>query len=174
MTKTQLIERPRPETRHRTPALDPRLEVLAQWMDNAFHIPGLGIRFGLDALVGLIPGVGDTASSLVSLYILNAARQHGVPRVTMMRMAANVAIDYLLGAVPFLGDAFDVYWKANLRNVELLRQHVAAPPVQERRSRTMDWLFMVALMLGLIAILACSIAMAYFIISSLAHLIMHH
>ena len=83
--------------------IEPELELLANWLDSVFHIPGLGIRFGLDAIVGLIPGVGDTLTSLASLYILNAGRRYGVPRVTMMRMALNIAIDYVLGAVPLVG-----------------------------------------------------------------------
>jgi hypothetical protein len=170
MSKQQLLESPSGR-RDRSREIDPKLELLAEWMDSAFHIPGLGVRFGADALIGLIPGVGDTVTSLVSLYILNAARQHGVPRVTLMRMASNVAIDYLLGAVPLLGDVFDVYWKANLKNVALLRQHLAAAPAQERRSRIGDWLFMVFLMLGLIAILIGSLTMAYFIVVGLAHLL---
>jgi hypothetical protein len=110
---------------------------------------------------------------LVSLYILNAARQHGVPRVTLMRMAANVAIDYLFGAIPLLGDVFDVYWKANLRNVNLLRQHLRTSPAEERRSRVGDWLFMAGLILGLIAILIGSLGLAYFIVLSLADLVTH-
>src|SRR4051812_18900365 len=74
----------------------PDLEWLAYWMDSVFEIPGLGVRFGLDAIVGLIPAVGDTLTSLVSLYILSAARRYGVPRATMTRMAANIAIDYVV------------------------------------------------------------------------------
>ena len=100
-------------------------------------------------------------------------RQHGVPRVTLMRMAVNVAVDYLLGAVPLLGDVFDVYWKANQRNVNLLRQHLQTSPAQERRSRIADGLFMVALVLVLIAILIGSLTLAYFIVTRLAELITH-
>ena len=90
-----------------------------------------------------------------------------------MRMAVNVAVDYLLGAVPLVGDVFDVYWKANQRNVSLLRQHLLTSPAQERRSRIGDWLFMVALVLGLIAILIASLTLAYFIALRLAELVTH-
>jgi hypothetical protein len=159
MSKQSVLEIP-PQKRDRAPTIDPKLELLAQWMDSAFQIPGLGTRIGLDAFIGLVPGVGDTLTSLVSLYILNAARQYGVPRVTLMRMAANVAVDYLLGSVPLLGDMFDVYWKANLKNVALLRQHLLAAPAQERRSRISDWLFMGVLVLTLIAILIGSLTVA--------------
>ncbi len=123
--------------------IEPEIELLARWMDSVFEVPGLGIRFGLDAIVGLIPGVGDTLTSLASLYILNAARRYGVPRVTMARMAMNLGIDYIFGAVPLVGDAFDVYWKANLKNVELLRRHVHATRADERRARAGDWFFVV-------------------------------
>jgi hypothetical protein len=157
----------------RASEIDPELELLAQWMDSVFEIPGLGIRFGLDAIVGLIPGVGDTLTSLASLYILNAARRYGVPRVTMARMALNIAIDYICGAVPILGDAFDVYWKANIKNVELLRRHVRVSKTEERRARVGDWLFVGALMLGLIAVLATSVVVAWWMIVAIAHLIVH-
>src|SRR5579862_1986768 len=121
----------RPSTRR----LDPQLELLAYWMDTAFVIPGLGIRFGFDAIIGLIPGLGDILTSLISLYILAAARRYGVPRATMMRMAFNIAVDTAVGSIPLLGDAFDVYWKANVMNVALLRRHVFATPAEQRAAR---------------------------------------
>ena len=85
--------------------VDPELEALADWLDTVFHIPGIGLRFGLDAILGLIPGIGDAFTSLASLYILHAATRYGVPRVTILRMGLNVAIDFLMGAVPVVGDA---------------------------------------------------------------------
>lgn len=147
------------------PVIDPELELLARWMDSVFEIPGLGIRFGLDAIIGLIPGLGDTLTSLISLYILGAARRYGVPRVTMMRMAANVAVDYVLGSVPLIGDVFDVYWKANLKNVALLRRHVLAAPHEARRARRGDWLFVAALIVALILLLIGSVTVAYFVLA---------
>jgi len=151
-------EQPR---RPETPELERELELLAHWLDSAFHVPGLGIRFGLDALLGLIPGVGDTVTSLASLYILNAGRRFGVPRITMLRMALNIAIDYVVGAIPLLGDVFDVYWKANLRNVALLRSHVLATPAEDRRARAGDWLFVTALILALLGLLVGTVALAW-------------
>ncbi len=146
--------------------LEPGLELLAEWLDNVFHIPGLGIRFGIDALVGLIPGVGDTLTSLASLYILQAGRRYGVPRVTMLRMAGNIAIDYVLGAVPFFGDAFDVYWKANKRNVALLREHVQAAPAEDRRARRGDGWFVAGLIVVLALVLIGSITVAWIVIAA--------
>src|SRR5579885_3759626 len=88
------------------PHVDPELALLARWMDSVFEIPGTGIRIGFDPILGLVPGLGDALTTLVSLYILAAARRYGVPRVTVLRMAANVAIDLALGAVPVFGDVF--------------------------------------------------------------------
>ena len=75
------------------PQLTPELELLARWMDGVFRVPGVGWRFGLDAILGLLPGVGDTASSVASLYILTAAHRYGVTRATLLRMALNVALE---------------------------------------------------------------------------------
>src|SRR5919112_300044 len=83
------------------------IEQLSRWMDGLFRIPGTGWRFGLDALVGLVPGVGDLATTAVSFYILASGVRYRVPKATLLRMGANVGIDYLLGAVPVLGDLLD-------------------------------------------------------------------
>jgi hypothetical protein len=147
------------------------VEVLARWMDSVFVIPGTGIRFGLDALVGLIPGLGDTLTSVVSLYILKVASLRGVPRVVLARMALNIAIDYLLGTVPVVGDAFDIYWKANLKNVELLRRHSLAGPSAMRGAGWGDWLFVAGLMALLVALLVGCVTIAYWIVASLWHLV---
>lgn len=141
---------------------DPDVERLAHWLDAVFQIPGLRFRFGLDALIGLIPGFGDTLTSLASLYILSAAGRHGVPRITMARMALNIAIDYFLGAIPIVGDVFDVYWKANLKNAALLRRHLATTPLEQRRARRSDRVFVVAVILGLVALLAASVTFTVF------------
>ncbi|MEA2982627.1 MAG: hypothetical protein QOF09_4450, partial [Alphaproteobacteria bacterium] len=83
------------------------------------------IRFGFDAMIGLIPGIGDAITTVMSLYIVQEARALGAPRHVIARMLANVALDGIVGAVPFLGDAFDVMWRANRRNMTLLRNHLA-------------------------------------------------
>ena len=105
-----------------------RIDALATLLDTAFLIPGTNIRFGLDALIGLIPGIGDAITTLVSLYIVREARRLGVPRLLIARMLANVAIDGMVGAVPLLGDAYDVVWRANRRNMALLQKHLATEP----------------------------------------------
>jgi hypothetical protein len=101
-----------------------RIDALARLMDTAFVLPGTGIRFGLDALIGLVPGVGDAVTTVISLYIVNEARALGAPPLLVARMVANVAIDGLFGAVPLVGDAFDVAFRANRRNMALLLDHL--------------------------------------------------
>jgi hypothetical protein len=92
------------------------VEVRVRLMDGAFPIPGLPVRFGIDSLLGLIPGAGDIASSFVAIVLLYRAHKRGVPSVTFARMTANIAIDACVGAVPFFGDIADIFWKSNLRN----------------------------------------------------------
>jgi hypothetical protein len=101
-----------------------RLDALANLLDTAFIFPGTNVRFGLDAIIGLVPGIGDAITTVISLYIVREARALGVPRRVVARMLANVALDGVVGAVPFLGDAFDVMWRANRRNMALLRKHL--------------------------------------------------
>jgi hypothetical protein len=99
------------------------LERLADLMDSRFVIPGTSIRFGIDSLIGLIPGLGDTVSLAVSAYIIGHARKHNVPSHVRARMIFNAFFDWLIGLIPFIGDIFDVGWKANRRNIALLRRH---------------------------------------------------
>jgi hypothetical protein len=158
-----------PEPERAVPDID--VELLARLMDSVFSIPGTRIRFGLDAIIGLIPGLGDTLTSFVSLYILKFASRCGVPRVTLVRMSMNIAIDYVAGSVPLVGDVFDVCWKANLKNVELLQRYMLETPAAERRARSDDWLFVAGLGAGLIALLIGCVALAYWIVTSLWQLL---
>lgn len=172
-----LVERPewlgRPADPHVRPLpTDARdVEFLARLMDSAFRVPGLGIRFGLDSIIGLLPGVGDAATSLVSLYILAAASRYAVAPVTQLRMALNIGIDAVLGAVPIVGDLFDVYWKANIRNVELLRRHLEATTESATQLRRRDRMFVIALILVVCALLLASAVTAFFIVAWLASLL---
>jgi hypothetical protein len=101
-----------------------RLEALAQLMDGAFILPGTNIRLGLDALVGLIPVAGDLISGLISSYLIWEARRLGAPSWLIARMIANTLLDTVVGAVPVLGDAFDVAFRANMKNMALLRRYI--------------------------------------------------
>jgi len=101
-----------------------RIDALATLMDTAFVIPGTEVRFGLDALIGLVPGIGDAITTVMSLFIVSEARALGAPPTLIARMLANVALDSLVGAVPLAGDVFDVAFRANRRNMALLRAHL--------------------------------------------------
>lgn len=101
-----------------------RVEMLAHLMDSAVTIPGTNVRVGLDAALGLVPVVGDLLSQAVASYIIWEARRLGVSRLTLARMIGNSALDTLVGMVPFAGDAFDVMYRANRKNLALLREHL--------------------------------------------------
>ena len=126
---TTFFEAARPMSRAERIA---RLDALATLLDTAFVVPGTNIRFGVDALIGLVPGIGDAITTLLALYVVREARELGAPRFLILRMLGNVAIDGLFGAVPLVGDAFDVAWRANRRNIKLLRDHLDA--VERRRN----------------------------------------
>lgn len=101
-----------------------RLDRLAYWLDDRFRIPGTKLRLGLDGVVGLIPGVGDGAMALLSAYIIAEAWGLGAPPSVIVRMLANFGVDLGLGVVPVVGDVIDIGWKANRRNIDLLRRHL--------------------------------------------------
>jgi hypothetical protein len=101
-----------------------RIEALSRLMDSLFEIPGTQVRIGLDSIIGLVPVLGDLLSQIVSSYIIWEARQLGVSRFTLARMIGNSAIDTLVGIIPFAGDAFDVVFRANMKNLALLKAHL--------------------------------------------------
>jgi hypothetical protein len=108
----------------------------AYWLDAGFRIPGTNLRFGLDPILGLIPGGGDAAGAVLAGWIVIEAVRLGASRATLLRIAGNVALDAAVGAVPFIGDIFDFAWKANLWNVALLERHLAAPGRAEHADRS--------------------------------------
>jgi hypothetical protein len=115
------------------------LRQVARLLDSAVPVPGTSFRFGLDPVLGLVPGLGDIVSPLFTLGIIWQARDLGIPRVVIMRMIINVAVDTLVGLVPVLGDLFDFAWKSNNRNLALLEQHVH----EERGPSAGDWTFVI-------------------------------
>ncbi len=127
-----------------------RLEIL---LDEAVRIPGTGIRFGLDGIVGLVPGLGDVLAGLLSLIIPIAAWIRGVPYITLVRMAVNIGIGVLVGTIPVFGDIFDIAWKPNRRNYRLLRLHLGQP----RRHTWRDWAFLAVLGVVVAAVFALPI-----------------
>jgi hypothetical protein len=134
---------------------DERLHWLEVVLDEAFVIPGTGIRFGLDGIIGLVPGLGDVLAGLLSLIIPFAAWVRGAPYITMVRMLANVAIGLLVGTIPVLGDAFDIFWKANRRNYHLLTRFIAEPNQHTWR----DWAFLLLLAVSIGVIFAIPVVL---------------
>src|SRR6201995_2306154 len=125
---------------------DANLDLLSRVLDTWFRVPGTNIRFGLDGIIGFVPGIGDLLAGLASCIIVVAAYARGVPMVTVARMVANLAIEVVVGAVPVLGNLFDIGWRANRRNYALLERSLAVG----RRDTWRDWLFMGLLAMGLI------------------------
>lgn len=144
--------------------IEESLERLGWLMDDLIRVPGLGWRFGLDALVGLIPGVGDTATSLVSFYILTSAVRYRVPKITLLRMGMNLGIDYLVGSLPLVGDVFDAWWKSNQRNVALLTRRATVSASEAREGRISDWLFVAGIILFLIVLAVGAAAVSVYIL----------
>jgi len=134
--------------------VDPFVALIARLMDNAFVIPGTGIRFGLDPLLGLIPALGATATSLISIAVIAMSARRGVPKVVLGRMAINVLINAAIDSVPVLGDIGSVFFRSNARNYELLRKHAGTA----RSSTTGDWFFLIALLAGVLLVIGLMLA----------------
>ena len=130
-----------------------KLEIL---LDEAFRVPGTNFRFGIDGIIGLVPGLGDALAGLLSLIIPLAAWMRGVPYVTLARMATNIGIGVLVGSIPILGDIFDIAWKANRRNYQLLQRHLGEP----QRHTWRDWGFLGLLAASLGVIFAIPVLLA--------------
>jgi hypothetical protein len=130
-----------------------RLRSIAWLLDNSIPLPG-GWRIGIDALIGLIPGIGDAVGAAISAYIINEARNLGAPRSVLMRMTANVFIETLVGAIPFAGDVFDAAFKANMRNLALLERYQLDPIRSRRSSRLFVFGFSLLLFLLIVAMIA--------------------
>jgi len=136
---------------------DPVIRRIAVMMDQAVRIGPVSI--GLDGLLGLIPGLGDGLSALVSAFIVIKAAQDGVPRATLARMVANVAIDSLLGAIPFIGDLFDFIFKANMKNLTLYEQAMKGP-----RNTRKDWGFVVLAIAAVLLLLAIPVVLGVWLL----------
>lgn len=153
--KTAVEERRRIE-------LEESLENLSKYLDDWIKIPIVGWRFGLDALIGLVPNVGDSITSLASFYILIAGVRYGVPKITLLRMAFNIGLDYIVGSIPFVGDAFDFVWKANKQNMNLIRERATGKDV----GTASDYLFVGVIIFGLIILLIASIVVSLYVLGT--------
>jgi len=129
------------------------MEALAWLLDNSIPIPGTGRRIGLDAVIGLVPGLGDVVSGGLGIIVVARAVQLGLPGVVIARMLVNVALDFVVGSIPLIGDAFDLWFKANARNVGLVRRYALAPG----SSTAPQWGFFGAILLALILLAVATV-----------------
>src|SRR3954464_1162661 len=156
----ELISKPNhPVLRPAPIQIERELEVVSQLMDNQFRIPILGWRFGFNAIIDLIPQFGDIATTLVALYVLVAAVRYRVPKVTLLRMGVNIAIYFVVGLLPIAGDLFAIWWKPNIRNLNLLRKRATVSAADAKQARLSDWLFVGGIVAGLITLLFGSMAL---------------
>lgn len=133
------------------------LRGLQRLLDEAFHVPGTNLRFGIDPIIGLLPWVGDVLTAVLSCAVVIQAHHMRLPRVVQLRMLLNIGIDVLIGVVPLVGDVADVFWKSNTRNLALLESHAA----QKRPASPGDWLFVGGVILAIVAMAALPLIVMY-------------
>jgi hypothetical protein len=139
------------------------LRRLKHFLEEVYRVPGTSVRFGWDALIGMVPWIGDLITGLMACAIVLQAHSMGVPRVVQLRMIINVAIDVLVGLVPFAGDIADVFWKANTKNFALLERHLGEVPASTRG----DWLFVAFTVSALLLIATAPLIMVYWIVHAM-------
>lgn len=141
---------------------DAIVKLIAHVMDNLFQLPGSRFRFGLDPLLGLLPFYGDTIANLISAVALSQSARFGVPKIVIARMALNVFLNAVIGAVPVVGDAFSFWFKSNARNYDLLRRHAR----RQRESTTGDWIFVIVLIAALAVVVLAVISVITFVLAA--------
>ena len=139
-------------------------------MDELIGWPNSKFKFGLDPLIGLVPGIGDTASALVSAIVLIQGARRGLPKILLARMSLNILINELVGIIPGIGDAFSFWFKSNKRNYELLLSHTAGT----RRASKSDWLFVVGVLGILFVIVAGGILVSLLVLREIARMLGYH
>ena len=144
---------------------DENLDLLSHLLDDFIKIPGVPIRFGLDGIVGVIPGIGDIIGGIASCIIIIAAWARGISYVTVARMVTNVAIEVVVGSIPIFGDMFDIAWRANRRNYALLVASVEEP----RKHTLQSWIFLSGVCLVLAALVLLPMLLLTWIFGSLMH-----
>ncbi len=133
----------------RVERVDPMGAMIARLMDTVLVVPGTNIRFGLDSIIDLFPGIGDVIGALISSVLIAHAAKVGVPRIVLARMAGNVVINSIVGAIPFLGAVLSVFYRSNVKNYELIKQHAGGSRISTAR----DWIFVGALLLMMLIVL---------------------
>ena len=156
-----------PEEKDKRARLEPLFRWVAIVMDELIALPNSKFKFGLDPLIGLIPGIGDTASAIVSALVLIQAARRGVPKILLARMSLNILINEIVGIIPGLGDAFSFWFKSNKRNYELLIAHTEKP----RSAGISDWLFVIATLAILFLIVATGIFVSFLVLRAVAQLL---
>ena len=159
-----------PEEKRKREGLEPLFKWLALIMDEFLRVPGTQFRFGLDPLIGLVPGIGDTGSALVSAFALIQAVRLGVPKILLARMSINILINEIIGIVPIVGDAFSFWFKSNARNYQIIKEHLGAPRV----SRRSDWIFVIAVLLLLFVVVGCGLLVSLLFFWEIARLLGKH
>src|SRR5271154_2837439 len=144
---------------------DENLDMLSHVLDDFIKIPGTSIRFGLDGIIGVIPGIGDIIGGVASCIIIVAAWMRGVSYVTVLRMLANVGIEVVVGAIPIFGDMFDIAWRANRRNYALLTNSLYEP----RKYTIQSWLFLAGLCILLIALVLLPMLLLTWVFGRVMH-----
>jgi len=140
------------------------VEALAWLLDNSIPVPGTGRRFGIDAIIGFVPVLGDLVSGGLGLFVVWRATRMGLPRIAVARMLANSAIDFAVGSIPVLGDAFDLWFKANTRNLGIMRRYLERPDASTRN----EWLVVAGLLASLAAV---ALLVGWLIVSLVAALV---
>jgi hypothetical protein len=135
------------------PQSNEHLDYIASLLDDMWRIPGTRVRFGLDAVIGWVPGIGDAMAAVASCVIVFAAWRRGVALVTLTRMIANILLETTVGGVPMVGDVFHIFWKANRRNYRILIREKQEPRVKTWR----DWVFVAVLVISALAVVAIPI-----------------
>lgn len=168
MSRRSSVEEPEfevlpPEKSGGKQAVEPLFRWIALLMDDLIRVPGTKFRFGIDPLIGLIPGLGDTGSAMVSALALIQAARHGMPKIVLGRMATNILLNELIGIVPIVGDAFSFWFKSNARNHELIKQHICGV----RKAGRGDWIFVIGVLVLLVVIVAAGIVVSLFVLQQL-------
>ena len=141
---------------------------MADLLDQRFTIPGTSIRIGLDPILGLIPGIGDGLANIAGSAILLIAAQYRLPKIVILRMGLNVALNAMIGAVPIFGDIFSIWFRSNVKNVQLLERYLSA---DERASTFGNWIFVIAIVAGIILLLIGILVATVWLIKQLCNVV---
>ncbi len=150
--------------------VEPLFRWIALLMDNLVRVPGTKFRIGIDPLIGLIPGIGDTGSAMVSALALIQAARQGLPKIILARMAVNILLNELIGIVPLVGDAFSFWFKSNVRNHQLIKEYGGG----RRKPGRSDWIFVFGILILLGVLVAAGITVSLFLVQEMIKLISGH